>query len=45
MTLSGTTIAALTTINTTSGNGLLAYKPSNWTGVSSSQWGVGTIDI
>ena len=45
MTLSGTTIAALTAINTSGGNGLLAYKPSSWTGVSSSQWGVGTIDV
>ena len=45
MTLSGTTIAALTAINTSGGNGLLAYKPSSWTGVTSSQWGVGTIDV
>jgi hypothetical protein len=28
-----------------SGNGLLVYKPSSWTGVSGSQWGVGTIDV
>jgi len=26
------------------GAGLLAYKPANWTGVSSSQWGVGAAD-
>ena len=45
MTLSGTTIAALTIINTSGGNGLLSYKPSGWTGVSSTQWGVGTVDI
>ena len=45
MTLSGTTIAAVTAINTSGGNALLGYKPSGWTGVSSSQWGVGTVDI
>lgn len=28
-------------INATDGNGMLAYKPSSWTAVSSSQWGVG----
>ena len=45
MTLSGTKITALTAINTTGDYGILAYKPPNWTGVSSSQWGVGTVDI
>ena len=29
---------------TAGGGGLLAYKPANWTGVSSSQWGLGTAD-
>lgn len=28
-------------INATDGNGMLAYKPSSWTAVSSSQWGLG----
>lgn len=28
-------------INATDGNGMLAYKPSNWSYVSSSQWGLG----
>ena len=28
-------------INATDGNGMLAYKPSSWSYVSSSQWGVG----
>lgn len=28
-------------INATDGNGMLAYKPSSWTAVSNSQWGVG----
>ena len=32
-------------ISDASGNGLLVYKPSGWTGVSGSQWGVGAIDI
>ena len=32
-------------INSDSGNMILAYKPSSGTGVTSSQWCVGTIDI
>ena len=31
-------------IESADGQGLLVYKPTNWTGISSSQWGVGTID-
>jgi hypothetical protein len=31
-------------ITDASGNGLLVYHPASWTGVTSSQWGVGTID-
>ena len=31
-------------INDATGNGLLCYHPNGWNGVSSSQWGVGTID-
>lgn len=44
-TITLTKLNNLTSINTTGGNGLLAYKPSSWTGVTSSQWGIGTIDI
>ena len=32
-------------ISDASGNGLLCYKPTSWTGVANSQWGVGTIDV
>lgn len=32
-------------ISDATGNGLLVYKPSGWTGVSGSQWGVGAVDI
>lgn len=32
-------------IDDASGNGLLCYKPTSWTGVANSQWGVGTIDV
>lgn len=32
-------------IEDASGNGLLCYKPTAWTGVDNSQWGVGTIDV
>ena len=48
--LSGGTITGNLTVNgslnnnnfnATDGNGLLAYKPTGWTAVSSSQWGVG----
>ena len=31
-------------ISDASGNGMLVYHPSSWTGVSSSQWGVGAVD-
>ena len=38
-------LAGVTSITAAGGNGLVAYKPSSWTGVTSSQWGIGTIDI
>ena len=31
-------------ISDASGNGLLCYKPTSWTGVANTQWGVGAID-
>ena len=31
-------------IEDATGNGLLVYHPTNWSGVSASQWGVGAID-
>ena len=31
-------------IEDSSGNGLLVYHPTTWTGVSSSQWGVGAVN-
>ena len=31
-------------ISDASGNGLLVYHPSGWTGVSNTQWGVGAVD-
>ena len=31
-------------INATNDNGLLTYHPSSWTGISSTQWGVGSAD-
>ena len=31
-------------ISDATGNGLLVYHPSGWTGVSNTQWGVGAID-
>lgn len=31
-------------ITDASGNGLIVYHPSSWTGVTSAQWGVGAID-
>lgn len=44
-TLTGTlNIASGAGISDSSGNGMLVYKPSSWTGVSSSQWGVGAIN-
>ena len=48
--LSGGTLTGLLKIATGSGiedatgNGLLCYHPSGWTGVSSSQWGVGAVN-
>lgn len=41
-TMTGTLL--VNNINSSNGNGLLTYKPSDWTGVSSSQWGIGTLD-
>ena len=32
-------------ISDASGNGLLCYKPTSWTGVANTQWGVGTVDV
>ncbi len=32
-------------ISDASGNALLCYKPTSWTGVANTQWGVGTIDV
>ena len=45
--LSGGTMTgtlSVNNINATDSNGMLAYKPTSWTGVSSSQWGVGAIN-
>ena len=45
-TMTGTlSVATGLGISDASGNGLLVYKPSSWTGVSSGQWGVGTVDV
>ena len=45
-TLTGTlNVATGLGISDATGNGLLVYKPSGWTGVSGSQWGVGAVDI
>ncbi len=40
----GLGIATGSGISDASGNGMLVYHPSSWTGVTSSQWGVGAID-
>ena len=32
-------------ISDASGNGLLCYKPTSWSGVVDTQWGVGTTDV
>ena len=48
--LSGGTLTGLLKISTgdgitdASGNGMLCYHPTSWTGVTNSQWGVGAID-
>ena len=40
----GLGIASGSGISDASGNGMLVYHPSSWTGVSSSQWGVGAVN-
>ena len=48
--LTGGTLTGLLSIATglgiqdVTGNGLLCYHPTNWSGVTSSQWGVGAVD-
>ena len=48
--LSGGTLTGVLKISTgdgitdASGNGMLCYHPTSWTGVTNSQWGVGAID-
>ena len=45
--LTGGTVTGILEVNniqSTSGNGLLAYHPSAWEGASNTQWGVGSVD-
>ena len=45
-TMTGTlAVASGLGIEDAGGNGLLVYKPTSWTGVTGSQWGVGSADI
>ena len=44
-TMTGTlNVATGSGISDASGNGLIVYHPSSWTGVTSAQWGAGAID-
>ena len=45
ITIASNKLTAVTAIDTHDSNGLLAYKPASWTGVSNNQWGVGTVNV